>query len=80
MCAFRAERIFFSFVDISKSKTPQKSLMTWALEEHCSEINVILIQKVNFRIYSGTMIKQACFISDTLVYDLLFLGTMKLMD
>ena len=37
MCAFQAERIFFKFVHV------QNLMMTWALEEHCLEINVILV-------------------------------------
>ena len=55
-------------------------LMTWAVEEYCLEINVILIQQINFRFSSETSMKQACFIADTSVYHVLFLGTMKLID
>ena len=38
MCAFQAERIFFRLVHV------QNLMMTWAVEKHCLEINVILIQ------------------------------------
>ena len=37
MCAFQAERIYFKFVHL------QNLMMIWALEEHCLEINVILV-------------------------------------
>ena len=42
-------------------------IMTWAVEEHCLEINAILINYMSFWLYSGTSIKQACFIADTSV-------------
>ena len=37
MCAFQAERTFFKFVRV------QNLMITWALEERCLEINVILV-------------------------------------
>ena len=42
-------------------------IMTWAVKEHCSEINVILIQYMSVWLYSGTLIRQVCFIADTSV-------------
>ena len=32
--------------------------MTWAIEEHCLEINVILIQYMSVWLYSGTAVRQ----------------------
>ena len=37
MCAFQAGRSLFKFVYV------QNLMMTWALEEHSLEINVILV-------------------------------------
>ena len=37
MCALQAERLFFKFVHV------QNLMMTCALEEHCLEINAILV-------------------------------------
>ena len=40
-------------------KIHQNLIMAWTVEEHCLEINVMLIQYMSFRLYSGTSIKQA---------------------
>ena len=61
-------------------KIRQNLIMAWTIEEHCLEINVMLIQYISFRLYSGTSIKQAWLITDTSVWRVLFVGTMKLMD
>ena len=45
-------------------KTRKTLIMTWALEEHCSEINVILIQYMSIWHYTGTLTRQVCFITD----------------
>ena len=42
-------------------------IMTWAFEEHCLEINVILIQYMSVWLCSGTSIRQVCFKAGTSV-------------
>ena len=71
MCAFQADLIFPDYFIRPNSlecfEILETLMMTWADKEHCLGINVILIQKMSFRLNSGTSIKQACFIVDTLL-------------
>ena len=41
--------------------------MTWAVEEHCLEINIILMQYMSVWLYSGASVRQVYFIADTSV-------------
>ena len=43
-------------------------IMTWVVEEHCLEINIILIQYMTVWLYIGTSIRQVNFRVDTSVY------------
>ena len=61
MCAFQAERICLHLImenSLEWFESFKILMMTWAVEEHCLEVNVILIQKMSFRLYGGASIKQ----------------------
>ena len=56
MCSFHVEIIFFQICSyfikqncLEWFEILKTLLMTWAVEEYCLEINVILIQQINFR-------------------------------